>query len=167
MNAARPGNTKNQGILIIGIGQPFRGDDGVGPAVVEELRRYFRENPPLPQLRPRLQETSDGLANLLEGSSDFSKVILVDAVVTGSPPGSLHRWDATARPLPASLRAYSTHGFDLGGVVELYRALKVLPPSLVIYGIEASQFETGTGLCPAVKAALPAAQARLLQELAL
>ncbi|MBN9391414.1 MAG: hydrogenase maturation protease [Chloroflexi bacterium] len=161
------GPSKNEAVLVIGAGQPWRGDDGVGPALVRELRLYFSEHPDLAQLRPRLEEANDGLVDFLESSSGYSKVILVDAVVTGSPPGTLHRWEVAQKPLPASLRACSTHGFDLGGAIELYRALNMLPRSLVIYGIEAGQFETGSDLSPAVKAAIPACQARLLEDLTL
>jgi hydrogenase maturation protease len=152
-------------ILVIGVGHPLRGDDGAGAAVVRNLRQYFREHPACAQLPVELAEANGDLMDMLEGGLNYSKVILVDAVVTGKPPGTLHRWDVTARPLPACLRACSTHGFDLAGAIELNRALNGLPPSLIIYGIEASQFETGAGLSPAVKASARTILAPLLEEL--
>jgi hydrogenase maturation protease len=161
-------NTKSpieEAILVIGVGHPMRGDDGAGSAVVHNLRRYFREHPACAQLPVELAEANGDLVDMLEGRLNYSKVILVDAVVTGKPPGTLHRWDVTDRPFPACLRACSTHGFDLAGSIELNRALDRLPPSLIMYGIEASQFETGAGLSPAVKASARAVLAPLLEEL--
>ena len=152
-------------VLVIGVGHPLRGDDGAGSAVVHNLRQYFRDHPACSQLPVELAEADGDLTDMLEDKLNYSKVILVDAVVTGKPPGTMHRWDVTDQPLPACLRACSTHGFDLAGIIELNRALDRLPPSLVIYGIEASRFETGTDLSPEVKAAARSILAPLLEEL--
>lgn len=148
-------------VLIIGVGHPLRGDDGVGPEVVQGLRHYFQAHP---DSSVRLEEASGDLMDLKEVGNNYSTVILVDAVVTGAVPGTLHRWNVKDRPLPASLSSCSTHGFDLAGTIELNRVLNRLPQSLVIYGIEARQFETGRGLSPEVKSAATAIQALLVEE---
>jgi hydrogenase maturation protease len=131
---------------------------------VQGLRQYFQDHP---NPSVELEETSGGLMDLMEVGINYSKVILVDAVVTGAVPGTLHRWNVKDRPLPASLSSCSTHGFDLAGAVELNRVLNRLPQSLVIYGIEARQFETGSGLSPEVISAATASQGLLLEELSL
>lgn len=157
--------TNQAAALVIGVGHPLRGDDAAGSAVVHNLRQYFRDHPACAGLPVELAEADGDLVDMLDGSLNYAKVILVDAVVTGKAPGTLHRWDVTGQPLPACLRACSTHGFDLAGIIELNRALHRLPPALIIYGIEASQFETGAPLSPVVKAAARAVLAPLLEEL--
>jgi hypothetical protein len=81
-------------------------------------------------------------------------------------PGTLHRVDAGAGPVPASVfRSSSTHAFGVGEAVELARALGTLPGRLALYGIEGAEFVAGEGLSAEVQAAVePAAQA-VLEEL--
>ena len=75
----------------------------------------------------------------------------MDAVSTGAEPGTLHRFDATAEPLPAELFRSSTHALGVADAVELARELDRLPARLAVYGIEGENFETGEGLTPAVE----------------
>ena len=89
-----------------------------------------------------------GLLNALLGDED---VILLDAVVTGAPVGSVHRWEGV--PPAASKPSASTHGL---GVVEALRLAPVLgrmPKSLRVYGIEGKQFAPGSPPSPQVKEA--------------
>jgi hydrogenase maturation protease len=59
----------------------------------------------------------------------------------------------------------STHAFGVAEAIELARALRQLPPVLVVYGVEGATFETGAGLSTVVAAAVPQAVARVRQEL--
>lgn len=95
-----------------------------------------------------------------------AEVFVVDAVRSGSPPGMLHRIDASTGPLPATLSAASTHTLGVGEAIELARALGRLPERLVLYGIEAESIAAGAELTPSVAAAVDDAVGRLLQELA-
>ena len=132
--------------MIIGIGNPDRGDDGVGPFVAERLERLC-----LPGLTV-LRSAGDP-ADLLAAWQESRTVIAVDACRSGAGPGALHRFDAVAEPLPADFGALSTHGFGLAAAVELARVLNALPGSLTVYGIEVASFEPGVPLSPAVREA--------------
>ena len=76
----------------------------------------------------------------------------------------MYRFDA-AQLLDARFRHRGAHTFSLADVIELARALDRLPVRLAGYGIEGAAFEIGTGLSPAVEAAVEAVTSRLLAEL--
>ncbi len=62
-------------------------------------------------------------------------------------------------PLPESAWAGTgragTHAFGVGAAVELARALRRLPPRVVLVGVEAAAFDHGAPLTPEVAAAMP------------
>jgi len=79
-------------------------------------------------------------------------VVLIDAVVSGSEAGTVHRIDPLAAPLPDYLSRTSTHAIGLADVIELARTLDRLPRRLVVLGIEGLRFEAGEGLSPPAEA---------------
>ena len=100
----------------------------------------------------------------MEAWKDTSLVLLIDATRSGSPPGTIHRFDAHAEPLPSRFFHYSTHAFSVAEAVELARALDQLPPQLIVYGIEGKNYTAGEGLSPEVETAGAAVVARVLQD---
>ena len=59
--------------------------------------------------------------------------------------------------------ATSTHGISLAGVLRLARAVGRAPARVVVVGIEGDDFGKGTGLSPAVHAAVPVAVGKVLE----
>ncbi len=86
---------------------------------------------------------------LIEEWTGADEVIVVDAVSSGAPPGTIHRLDPLAEPIPAALSQGSTHAFGLAETIELARALDRLPRRLTVYGIEGERFAAGRGAQPA------------------
>jgi hydrogenase maturation protease len=125
--------------LIIGIGNEYRGDDAVGLIVVRRLKEHLAGSPTV------LEQSGDGAA-LMEAWQGAEKVIIIDAVMSGAAPGTIHRFDASAQPLPKDAFRCSTHAFGVAEAIELSRALSELPQSLVVYGIEGKNFAAGVGL---------------------
>jgi hydrogenase maturation protease len=124
---------------LIGLGNAWRGDDAAGLVVARRLGGVAHEG--------------DAVA-LLEEWAGAAHAVVVDAAVSGAPPGTVHRFDA-ARPLPAAtLRSSSTHAFGLADAVELARALGRLPARLDVYAIEGAGFALGAPLSPPVGAAV-------------
>ena len=79
----------------------------------------------------------------------------MDAVRSGAPAGTIHRFDASATALPETFRgSTSTHALGLIGVIELGRTLGRLPARVVVYGIEGEHFKHGQELSPHVAGAL-------------
>ena len=107
------------GTLVIGVGNAWRGDDGAGPG---RRARGSRE-------RSRAVRVHEGEPiGLLEAWAGADEVIVVDAVASGAPPGTVHRLDAARRAAArAALARGSTHAFGLAETIELARALGRLP----------------------------------------
>lgn len=80
-------------------------------------------------------------------------VCLIDAVVTGSPAGTIHVWNASETELPPQ-PSESTHGFGISLAIELARKLGSLPERLRVYGIEAENFDLGATPSPGVQRAV-------------
>jgi hydrogenase maturation protease len=152
MTATQPG------IVVIGVGNEYRSDDGAGIAVARRLRALFPTGVAI------LEESGEGTA-LMQAWQGASWVMLVDAVRSGASPGTIHRLDARAAPMPMGFFHYSTHAFSVAEAVELARSLDQLPAHLVVYGIEGGNFAAGVELSPAVEQAVEAAVERLAQEI--
>ena len=146
-------------ILVIGVGNEFRNDDGAGIAVARQL---LEESP-----RPiTIVEASGEGAALMESWKGYERVIVVDATSSGSFPGTIHRFEAHRQPLPAQFFHYSTHAFSVAEAIEMARALDQLPPELIVYGIEGRNFAAGEGLSPEVENAASLVVDRVLCDLA-
>jgi hydrogenase maturation protease len=145
-------------VLVVGIGNSDRGDDGVGPAVARRLRGRV---PPGVSV---LERGGDALA-LIEDWEGVPSVIVVDAVAPITEPGRIHRLDLTRNPLPVAFALPSTHAFGLAETVELGRSLGRLPKFVIAYLVEGAQFETGAPLSPAVAVAVEEAVERIILAL--
>jgi hydrogenase maturation protease len=91
----------------------------------------------------------------------------VDATRSGTPPGTLHRFDVAAQSLPATLLCYSTHAFGVAEAIELARALGQLPARFIVYGIEGKNFVAGSGLSAEAEKAVDEAVRQICQQLTL
>jgi len=131
-------------MLILGCGNPDRADDAAGLLVAARLRELGID---------ARTHGGDMLALIDEWSSE-GEVILVDAVVSGAARGAITTWDARKAGLPAHCFPCSTHALGVAEAVELARALGLLPRKLIVYGIEAINFEPGGPLSPEVAAAV-------------
>ncbi|MFZ0325639.1 MAG: hydrogenase maturation protease [Actinomycetes bacterium] len=142
--------------LLIGLGNPDRGDDGVG---VEVARRIASLAPP----GVDVLEVDDP-ASLIDAWADVEQSVVVDAIRSGAEPGTVITLDVTDTALPAGGWATGgTHALGLAAVVELARRLDRLPRRLHIVGVEVGPLDQGAGLSAAVASAVgPATDAALL-----
>ena len=147
-----------QKTILIGVGSPIRSDDREGRVVVQRLRKDVPPDIPL------FEETGDG-AELFDAFRGADCVILVDAVQSGAPPGTIQRFDARAEKLPAWFSHSSTHTFGVAEAIELARTMEELPDKLIVYGIEGLDFSAGTELSPEVAESVPVAANLILQEI--
>jgi len=145
-------------IVVIGVGNPERGDDAVGRVVARELRDR------VPAQVAVLEQNGDA-ASLAQTLGEVDCAIVVDAVSTGAPPGTIHRFDSESVALAPGAGPSSTHGLGVAEAVELSRALGGLPQLLVVVGIEAGEFERGAPLSSDVSLSVGAATEAVLSEL--
>jgi len=146
------------GVVVVGVGNAYRGDDGAGLAVAERLRERLPAGVDVVTCE---QEAS----RVIDAIEDREAAVLVDASSSGSAPGTVHRFDASADAVPARAFRSSTHAFGVGEAVELARALGKLPPRVVVFGVEGKEFAAGEGLSPAVAAAVEPVAEAVLEEL--
>jgi len=146
-------------IRIIGVGNPLMGDDGIGIAAAERLAAL-----PLPAGVEVIDGGTGGLT-LLDLMAGAERVILLDAVEMGLPPGSIARLDAGEIDAEAAGAALSLHETGLAAVLALGREMGSLPERIVVFGVEPASLERRLGLSPTVAAALEALVARVLAEL--
>jgi len=146
------------GVVVVGVGNAYRGDDGAGLAVAERLRERVPAGVDVVTCE---QEAS----RVIDAIEDREAAVLVDASSSGSAPGTVHRFDASAYAVPARAFRSSTHAFGVGEAVELARALGKLPRRVVVFGVEGEEFGAGEGLSPAVAAAVEPVAEAVLEEL--
>lgn len=139
--------------LVLGLGNPILTDDSVGLRVAEELRKML---PPQPGLV--VDEDYWGGLRLMERLAGFDRAIIIDAIQTGAPPGTIH----CLRPdeLPTR-RSASAHDVNLPTALAFGRQMGVpLPPDdqILLVAIEAEDVLTfGEECTPRVAAAIPQA----------
>jgi hydrogenase maturation protease len=143
-------------ILLIGVGNPLRGDDAAGALAAKLIRDCT-----CPSFRV-IEHDGEG-ASLMEAWAGAQTVIVVDAVSSDLAPGTICRY-VTEKPLQGRLFQDSTHAFGLPEAVELSRALDRLPRNLIIYGIQGKSFETGAPLSEEVEKAVREVVERILEE---
>ncbi len=146
-------------MLIVGIGNKYRGDDGVGPWVAQKLKECE-----LPEHVKIVEQCCDG-AELIELWKNTDTVIVIDAVQTQSPAGTLHRIEAHHEEVPGDFFHYSTHAFSLAEAIELSKVLGELPANLIIYGIAGENFAMGAEIHGTVKQTAHALVAQLVAEI--
>jgi len=143
-------------VLVIGVGNSYRSDDAAGLQVARRLRDARELD---------VRESEGEPVALLDEWDGADAAIVIDAVFSGAPPGTIHRLDASAKPLPAQIAgAPSTHAVGLGQAIELGRTLGRLPRKLIVYGIEGERFTAGEDLSPRVAAAIGQLVERVHQE---
>lgn len=131
-------------VLVVGIGNTDRGDDGAGPETI----RFLRESGPegVSYLTHSGEPTS-----LLDLFDQADMLFLVDAVQSGGLPGEMVRISVDSEALPDYFHSVSSHGLGLGEAIEFARTLDRLPERVVVFGIEGVFFDAGCALSPEVK----------------
>jgi hydrogenase maturation protease len=145
--------------LLIGVGNEFRSDDGVGPYLSGEIRKLGLEGIEV------IEAGGEGaeLVGLWDG---LPLVIIIDAVYSGNAPGTIYLYQIPDDKLPTAIFGrHSTHAFGLAEAVELSRTMGTLPKKLIIYGIEGKTFEPGPGLSNEVRKAADGLKERIVADI--
>lgn len=145
--------------IVVGIGNLLLQDDGVGVHVIRAL-----EQRPLPSDVELLDGGTAG-CDLLPFLTGAEKIIVVDAVQGGGPPGAVYRLTPEDCGGPQADGAISLH--DLGVLVVLHdlQLLEGRSVPVVIIGIEPGQIDVGMELTPEVEARIPQVVNLIVREL--
>ncbi len=146
--------------LVLGLGNPILGDDGVGLRVAAALRRLS-----LPE-GVVVEEDYWGGLRLMERMIGFQRAVIIDAIQSGAPPGTIHLLQPGALP---TQRSASAHDVNLLTALEVGRAAGATLPEnedIHLVAIEAADvLSFSEDLSPAVEAALPQAVQTVLNLL--
>jgi hydrogenase maturation protease len=163
--AGRAGDTMTAPTLIVGIGNPIAGDDGVGWRVVEDVQAVVGG--------ARAGVAFDWLATgglaLMERLTGERRAIIVDAIVSGvDPPGTVRCHAMADLPSREATHLDSAHDVTFAGAMAIGRSLGAsLPDEVQVVTVEAARVdELREDLTPAVEAAVPVAVAAVLELLA-
>ncbi|MCL4368143.1 MAG: hydrogenase maturation protease [Actinobacteria bacterium] len=144
--------------LVLGLGNEILGDDSVGLRVVRELRAQLPPDTPV-----EVSEDTHGGLRLMERMIGYERAIIVDAIRTGSPPGTLQWLSPGGIP---TQRSASTHDVNLPTALSLGRQASALLPidaNIHILAIEAAHVDHFTEvLSREVEEAVPRAVAEIL-----
>jgi hydrogenase maturation protease len=146
-------------ILIAGIGNLLFTDEGVG---VHIIRQLSKKNLPEGVELADLGTATFDLTRLMDGKD---KVIIIDAVISDDPPGTVYRF--TADDLKASKRRLSTSLHQFGLLEALESAAQTgIRPEVVIFGITAKDYQTpSTELSAELKESVPRIVETILKEI--
>jgi hydrogenase maturation protease len=143
--------------LVIGIGNPDRGDDAAGLVAARKVRAAAPAGVAVIEL------DGDQIA-LLDAWDGAADVYVIDATCSGAGPGSVRRFDASV-PLGRDFSHRGTHLLSLADVIELARALGRLPARLTGFGIEGAAYQLGAPLSPQAETAALSVAEQILREL--
>lgn len=142
--------------VVIGVGNEYRGDDGVGPAVAHRL-----EDCGIPGVAVTV---SDGEpTSLLDIWTGVRLAVVIDAVRSEpAVPGRVRSTGVDLLPRPGGA---SSHSLGIQDALPLGRALGRLPGSIVVIAVDVACVDPGVGLSESVAAAVPLAAEAVVQEL--
>ena len=144
-------------LLVIGIGNEYRSDDAVGLVAARRIRNLGLDN-------VEVSESDGDGAALIEQWTEKNNVLLIDAVQSGSAPGTLHIMEAGRDGIIPENLSFSTHSFGIYYALRLAASLKMLPENIKIVGIEGYNFTSGINLCPHVVNKLPEIETLVTNE---
>ena len=177
MSDTSPATPRAGGRIVIGLGNVYRGDDGVGPAVASAVEATLSAGSGERSEEPMADVVVlDGIADPLDllGRWDgAATAIVIDAARSGAPPGTVTVIDAhrdTARGrfprVPGTVHPpTSTHGVGLHSAIALARSLGTAPDHIAIVVVEGEIFDHRDRLSPSVASAVGEAAASVIRLL--
>lgn len=153
----------SQKIIIVGVGNLLRHDDGIGPVIINKFRR--RGAVLAPNEASRAQ--NDFLKNnidffdaktdpliLIDAIERYKTAIIIDAVDMQEAPGTIKVFSPDEAKIKIKSDVLSTHGFGLAEVIHLIYLLEI-PTEIKIVGIQPEDISIGEGLSEVVKNIVP------------
>jgi hydrogenase maturation protease len=156
------GDSGHPPILVIGLGNPILGDDGIGWLVAERVRQALEDGEVSSETEVPIEIDSLALGglSLMERLIGYDRVIIIDALTTHQQPnGTLYQVPLEELPDLSSGHTTAAHDTSLQTALNVGRSMGVhLPDQIMIVGVEAEMvYDFTEELTPEVEAAIPEA----------
>jgi hydrogenase maturation protease len=152
--------TGGRHVVVIGLGNPIMGDDGLGLAVLEHLQAAYVFPPDV-----ELVDGGTWGMNLLPIIEDAGELILIDAIDAGAPAGTFVRLEHDRLPRYLATKI-SPHQVDLRDVLALAELRGTLPADTVALGLQPASVEMRASLSETLRDGVPDLVEQVVQELA-
>jgi len=146
-------------ILVLGIGNLILQDEGLGIQAIQQLQAQF-------EIPPEIEILDGGTSGmeLLTPISDAEQIIILDAVKTGKPAGTIVRLDN--EEIPTFFRTkVSPHQIGLADVLAAATLTDSMPRNLVLFGVEPLEINLGMELSVPVAEQMPRLVQMIVDEL--
>ena len=130
-----------QDTVVIGVGNTILSDEGVGV----HAARLLQDDPRVPSGVTILDGGTLGL-ELIPYASDASRVLLLDAMNSGSAPGTLTRM--TGKDLLGTIGGWSAHQLGVADLIAALFLMSTRPQDIVVLGVQPANTDWGTTLSP-------------------
>ena len=144
-------------LKIIGIGNTLRGDDGIGPYIINELK-----NAKLPEAVQLLDIGSDAFSVIDHLISEYP-VLVIDCAQMDKRPGEIVIFEVQEKNLSILEKAISLHGF---GFADVYKMAKILNDNIqcTIIGVQPKLLRFNSDLSEEVKKSIPSIIKLVIEE---
>lgn len=151
--------------IVVGLGNPFLTDDGVGVIAAYHLQEQFKENPNV-----YITEASVGGIRLMELLTGYDNAIIIDALMVDQNviPGKIHKWTLEdLEQISPTQHSASAHDTSLVTALQMGAQLGMkLPEEITIYAVEVTNvLDFSTNPTPEVADAIPEVVKMVIQEL--
>lgn len=126
-------------IRILGVGNAYRNDDGIGPFIARRLSHVSEG-------LFSVEELSGEGTQLMEAWEGADAVYLIDSMSGGREPGHVCRMDGWSNTIGSESFRHSTHAFGVAESIELAKVIGGLPKTCVVFGVEGENFGSGTSI---------------------
>jgi hydrogenase maturation protease len=149
--------------LVIGLGNPILGDDGVGWKIAEEVSSAVGQRSSI-----EVDTAALGGLSLMERLLGYDRVVLVDSMETGQGPvGSVRKFPLASLRDPMAGHSASAHDTSLITALKTAESIGAdIPKRVDVVAIEAQNvYDFSEELSPPVAAAVPEAVQAILDLL--
>lgn len=139
--------------LILGVGNILLSDEGVGVRAVEELEKFFQNQPRFANHFDFIDGGTCGM-ELLDEMANRPLIIIVDAILAGKPAGEIVVLRNEEVPTFFS-RKISPHQLGICDVLSALKLTEEFPKQLCLIGVQPKSLEPNIGLSNCIQDALP------------
>ncbi|MCF7956986.1 MAG: HyaD/HybD family hydrogenase maturation endopeptidase [Phycisphaerae bacterium] len=150
----------NKDTIILGLGNPLMGDEGIGTHLIEELQKQADSYPDV-----NFMDGGTGGMQLLHYIANKKKAIIIDCALMSLEPGTIKRFTPDQVNTVKKLAHLSLHEVDIIKVIELSQQLGECPDEVVFFGIEPEAIIQQMHLTETLMAKIPDYINEILKEI--